>query len=132
MLSCANWQRSRSFRLTRLGLHAVATKSSLLSGLAAEQLPSDDSLEKATVKDKRFIDKARPSQRHHTERLDMHPAYEGVTDVRGQVRILATGGQGGAGCESHINRSRKGTFRPIPDGGHGGQGGDVYVEACSS
>ena len=52
--------------------------------------------------------------------------------MSGQVRVLATGGHGGAGCESYIKRSRKGTFRPIPDGGHGGQGGDVIVEACSS
>ena len=49
-----------------------------------------------------------------------------------QVRVRATGGSGGAGCDSYIKRSRKGFARPIPDGGHGGQGGDVIIEACPS
>ena len=40
----------------------------------------------------------------------LHP--KDLTGMSGQVRVLATGGHGGAGCESFIKRSRKGTFRP--------------------
>jgi GTP-binding protein len=50
-------------------------------------------------------------------------------DLRMQVRVLARAGNGGAGCDSLWSSSKKGKFRP-PDGGNGGRGGDVIVQAC--
>ena len=43
------------------------------------------------------------------------------------VRIQVSSGDGGQGCVSFLNF---GDGRRRPNGGHGGQGGDVFVEAC--
>lgn len=60
MLTCASRQKSTFARLSTFCVRAVASKSSLLSGTAVEGSNPEDTLEKATVRDKRFIDKARP------------------------------------------------------------------------
>ncbi|KAK9915811.1 hypothetical protein WJX75_004336 [Coccomyxa subellipsoidea] len=48
-----------------------------------------------------------------------------------KVRIRATAGAGGSGCDSIWKSNKKGKFKP-PDGGSGGRGGDVIVIACST
>ena len=49
--------------------------------------------------------------------------------ARLQARLDVAAGHGGAGCVSIWKSSGKGKFQPA-DGGNGGRGGDVVVEAC--
>jgi len=60
-------------------------------------------------------------------------------DVRGSGRRLAfvdrvhctaVGGSGGAGCAAFWRSKASGKFGP-PDGGNGGRGGDVIIEAVA-
>ena len=46
-----------------------------------------------------------------------------------QARLDVAAGHGGAGCVSIWKSSGKGKFQPA-DGGNGGRGGDIVVEAC--
>ncbi len=47
-----------------------------------------------------------------------------------QIRVKAKAGDGGSGCDSIWKSNKKGKYKS-PDGGNGGRGGDVIVEACS-
>ncbi|CAL8470206.1 g9748 [Coccomyxa elongata] len=47
-----------------------------------------------------------------------------------KIRVKAKAGDGGSGCDSLWKSNKKGKYKP-PDGGNGGRGGDVIVEACS-
>ncbi len=60
-------------------------------------------------------------------------------DVRGggrrlafvdRVHCTAVGGQGGAGCAAFWRSKASGKYGP-PDGGNGGRGGDVVIEAVA-
>lgn len=60
-------------------------------------------------------------------------------DVRGsgrrlafvdRVHLTAVGGQGGSGCAAFWRSKASGKFGP-PDGGNGGRGGDVIIEAVA-
>lgn len=46
-----------------------------------------------------------------------------------QARLEVAAGDGGAGCVSIWKSAGKGKFQPA-DGGNGGRGGDIVVEAC--
>ncbi|BDA44233.1 GTPase Obg [Coccomyxa sp. Obi] len=60
-----------------------------------------------------------------------YSTYE-FTDTKfiDKIRVKAKAGDGGSGCDSVWKSNKKGKFKP-PDGGNGGRGGDVIVEACS-
>lgn len=47
-----------------------------------------------------------------------------------RARVIATGGHGGAGCASFARGPNK-EIAP-PDGGNGGDGGNVWLEACDT
>lgn len=44
--------------------------------------------------------------------------------------LTVQAGKGGSGCSTVWGSKAKGYFQP-PDGGNGGPGGDVFVQACS-
>jgi GTP-binding protein len=46
-----------------------------------------------------------------------------------EARIEVRSGDGGKGCESYMHRTDR---KKVPNGGHGGKGGDVWVEANSN
>ena len=54
-------------------------------------------------------------------------ATEGYRRIQARLEVAA--GDGGAGCVSIWKSAGKGKFQPA-DGGNGGRGGDVVVEAC--
>ena len=48
-----------------------------------------------------------------------------------RLRVTARAGDGGAGCVSFVRTKAKG-YKGPPDGGRGGKGGDVVLQACAA
>lgn len=72
-----------------------------------------------------------PSPEDDDESSSSSSAREGRFAFVDRVRLLAVGGQGGAGCSSFWkNRNGRGPYGP-PDGGPGGKGGDVVLVASA-
>ncbi|CEG48953.1 obg family gtpase [Plasmopara halstedii] len=65
-------------------------------------------------------------EEHVKQKVRIRRAQHSKRRFVDRIRIKATGGHGGNGCASFVAES---TTRKRPNGGHGGAGGDVIIEA---
>uniref|UniRef100_K3W6W2 OBG-type G domain-containing protein n=1 Tax=Globisporangium ultimum (strain ATCC 200006 / CBS 805.95 / DAOM BR144) TaxID=431595 RepID=K3W6W2_GLOUD len=74
-----------------------------------------------------FLDAAnRKVEEHVKQKVRVQRAKHSKRRFVDRIRIKATGGHGGNGCASFFSES---AMRKRPNGGHGGAGGNVVIEA---